>query len=92
MKLLELFAGTRSVSRAFERRAHETYSVEWDKQFEHIDLYDDINNLTAERVIELCHEPAPRGARTGTQGLKGWATRSRIPDELCNHIVEISEE
>lgn len=54
MKVLELFAGTRSISKAFERRGHETYSVEWDKRFEHIDLYDDINNLTAEKVIELC--------------------------------------
>ena len=54
MKILELFAGTRSISKAFERRGHQTFSVEWDKNFENIDLYDDINNLTPERVVELC--------------------------------------
>lgn len=54
MKILELFAGTRSISRAFERRGHIAYTVEWDKNFDNITLYDDINNLTPERVIELC--------------------------------------
>lgn len=37
-----------------------------------------------------CHERAPRGAKTGTQGLSK-IDRSRIPDELCEHIVSISE-
>ena len=212
MIVLELFAGTRSVSRAFERRGHKTFSVEWDKKFENIDIYDDINNITPERVIELCggapdviwaspdcttysiaaishhrkknaetgsldavsdyakfcdktnrhvielikelkpkcffienprggmrkmdfmqglprytvtycqygdkrmkptdiwtnhpepnfkppckngnpcHEKAPRGSSTGTQGLKGSAVRSQIPDGLCDHVVKICEE
>lgn len=39
-----------------------------------------------------CHVPAPRGAATGTQGIKGSAERSRIPAEFCRHIVEICEE
>lgn len=39
-----------------------------------------------------CHEPAPRGARTGTQGLKGAKEKSVIPKELCEHIVNICEE
>ena len=37
-----------------------------------------------------CHERAPRGARTGTQGL-AKVDRSRIPDELCDHICAIAE-
>ena len=39
-----------------------------------------------------CHVSAPRGSRTGTQGLKGSKERSIIPSELCKHIVSISEE
>ena len=38
------------------------------------------------------HQPAPRGAKTGTQGLKGSKERSRIPRELCEHIFKISQE
>ena len=42
MKVLELFAGTRSIGKAFENRGHQVFSVEWDKNFENIDLYADI--------------------------------------------------
>lgn len=51
MKVLELFAGTRSIGKAFEARGHKVYSVEWDKRFDHIDLYADILKLTAEDVL-----------------------------------------
>lgn len=39
-----------------------------------------------------CHEPAPRGSKTGTQGLKGSKDRSIIPEKLCEHIVKICEQ
>lgn len=55
MKLLELFAGTRSISKAFEERGHKAYSIEWDKDFENISLYEDINNITAKDIIKLCN-------------------------------------
>ena len=212
IKVLELFAGTRSISKAFERKGHKTYSIEWNKDFENIDLYEDINNVSAKDIIELCggvpdiiwaspdcttysvagisyhrkknletgaldpisdyakfcdktnkhvldlinelkpkyyfienprgglrkmgfmkdlprytitycqygdnrmkptdiwtnhpnpqfkppchngdgcHESAPRGSRTGTQGLKGHKERSIIPEQLCDYIVEICED
>lgn len=37
---------------------------------------------------ECDHVRAPRGAKTGTQGLKGNAERSMIPDELCQEIAD----
>jgi len=35
-----------------------------------------------------CHESAPRGSRTGTQGLKGAKDRGRIPAELFEEIFD----
>ena len=57
MKVLELFAGTRSIGRAFEAHGHEVYSVEWSKDFENIDLYADIGTLTAEQVLREFGQP-----------------------------------
>ena len=217
LKVLELFAGTRSIGKAFEEKGHKVFSVEWDKDFENIDLHADIGQLTSEDMLERfgrpdviwaspdcstfsiaaishhrrrneetgnlepvseyakfcdqvdknvlklirelnpkyyfienprggmrkmdfmkglprytvtycqyeldkpaeerrmkptdiwtnhpnpgfkpmckngapCHARAPRGAKTGTQGLKGSKERSVIPADLCRHIVEICEE
>lgn len=210
MKVLELFAGTRSIGKAFERGGHDVFSIEWDHRFDHIDLYADIGKVSAEEIIQKfgkpdviwaspdcttysmaaishhrrkeedgnlaavsdyakfcdmvnvhvlelihelnpqfwfienprgglrkmrfmqglprytvtycqygdtrmkptdiftnhpnpqfkppchngdpCHVAAPRGAKTGTQGLKGHIERSVIPDRLCDHIVEICEQ
>lgn len=211
MKVLELFAGTRSIGKAFEARGHEVFSIEWDRSFENIDLYADIMTVTANDILQkfgrpdviwaspdcttfsiaaishhrrknpetgnldpvsdyakfcdaldqhvlrlilalspkywfienprggmrkmtwmqglprytvtycqygdtrmkptdiwtnhpdprfkpmcnngdTCHVRAPRGAKTGTQGLKGSKDRSIIPDALCQHIVCICEE
>ena len=38
-----------------------------------------------------CHEAAPRGSRTGTQGLKNSKQKAVIPPMLCQHIVGICE-
>ena len=217
MRVVELFAGTKSVSNAFERNGHKTYSIEWDKDHPNIDWYADISKVNVQDILErfgvpdviwvscpcekfsvaaigkhwiqgtnlpkteetkkalellehcvslvkefleinpnliyffenprgkmrkmdcmqelprytvtycqymtdrpleerrmkptdiwtnhpnpkfkqpckngdTCHTPAPRGSRTGTQGLKGSKERSVIPKDLCKHIVIISEE
>lgn len=36
-----------------------------------------------------CHEAAPRGSKTGTQGRTNAVERSVIPKGLCEHIVKI---
>ena len=37
--------------------------------------------------INCHHESAPRGSKTGTQGLKGSYNRSKIPKQLCLEIL-----
>ena len=52
MKVVELFAGTRSVSKAFERKGIKTYTIEMDRQHPKIDWYADISKITAEDIVE----------------------------------------
>lgn len=35
-----------------------------------------------------CHDAAPRGSKTGTQGLSNAHERSKIPEALCREILE----
>ncbi len=39
-----------------------------------------------------CHDAAPRGSRTGTQGIQGKRDRARLPRLLCEHVVRVCEE
>lgn len=40
---------------------------------------------------DSCHDAAPRGSKTGTQGLKNSVERSKIPERFCRHILNICE-
>lgn len=41
---------------------------------------------------DTCHEAAPRGSRTGTQGIKGAYERSKIPEQLCEEVIIATDE
>ena len=53
MKILDLFCGTKSIANAFEKRGHQVYTVDWNKEFEP-SLCADIGALTADDIIKLC--------------------------------------
>ena len=52
MRVLELFAGKRCISKAFERNGHTTFSIEWDKKHNDINWYADIGEITPADIIE----------------------------------------
>ena len=39
-----------------------------------------------------CHEAAPRGAKTGTQGRSSYLSRSKLPVDLCYEVLDAAEE
>ena len=57
MRVLELFAGTRSIGRAFERRGHDVLSVDWDDRFDGIDLTADVLEVTYRDILDLIGKP-----------------------------------
>lgn len=57
MKVVELFAGTRSISKAFERRGDHPFTIEIDRQHPNISWYADISKITAEDIVKRFYVP-----------------------------------
>jgi hypothetical protein len=58
-------------------------------------IYNPLFNKDGWKPKERCnpgnichHELAPRGSKTGTQGLKGAYNRSKLPTELCISVLK----
>ena len=69
-----------------------TYCSYGDTRMKPTDLWGDVPNWIARSACkngDTCHEAAPRGSRTGTQGLKGAKTRSMVPYQLSQELVNV---
>ena len=67
-----------------------TYCQYGDRRMKPTDIWTNINWIPRKMCKngQPCHEAAPRGSRTGTQGLKNDFERSKVPYQLCNELIE----
>ena len=71
-----------------------TYCQYGEKRMKPTDLWGVVKGWTPRSACkngDKCHEAAPRGSRTGTQGIIGWVERSKIPYELSKELLEAIE-
>lgn len=76
------------------RRHTVTYCQYGDKRMKPTDIWTNSEKWIPRPMCKNgspCHEAAPRGARTGTQGLKGAFERSKIPNDLCDEVIRACE-
>jgi len=67
-----------------------TYCQYGDTRMKPTDIWTNMPYLVLKPMCKngmSCHVSAPRGSSTGTQGIKTYKDRSRIPKELCEHII-----
>ena len=68
-----------------------TYCTYNDSRMKPTDLWGEVPGWTHREPCKNgqgCHEAAPRGSKTGTQGLKGAKERSRVPYALGEEILK----
>lgn len=68
-----------------------TYCTYGDSRMKPTDLWGEVPGWTHREPCKNgqgCHEAAPRGSKTGTQGLKGAKDRSRVPYALGEEILK----
>lgn len=110
MKVLELFAGTRSIGKPFVAAGHKVISIEWDKSFDNIDLYADILTITAQDIVERFGLPdvvwaSPdcstfsiaaishhRRKNPETGNLDPVSKYAKYCDEVDQHVLEFIDE
>ena len=71
-----------------------TYCQYGDNRMKPTDLWTNIANWVPRPMCKNgapCHEAAPRGSRTGTQGRDGAVVRSMVPYALGQEILEAIE-
>jgi hypothetical protein len=72
-----------------------TYCQYGDKRMKPTDIWTNHPNPKFKPICKNgmpCHEPAPRGSQTGTQGLQNAIEKAKIPEDLCKHIFKIVSE
>lgn len=110
MKVLELFAGHRSIGKAFEAKGHEVYSIDWDESFSNIDLCADIGKLTAAQLLDSFGKPdiiwaSPDCTTYSIAGIhnhRRYNWRTDMPeavseyakecDQVNAHVIELIQE
>jgi site-specific DNA-cytosine methylase len=68
-----------------------TYCQYWDVRMKPTDIWTNNENRKPKQPCknwDSCHISAPRGSKTGTQGLKWDFERSRIPHKLCLEVMQ----
>lgn len=69
-----------------------TYCQYGDDRMKPTDLWGSVPGWVARHACkngDVCHVPAPRGSKTGTQGLKNAKERSRVPYELGLELLGV---
>jgi len=75
-------------------RTTVSYCTYGDTRMKPTDLWGVVPNWIPREMCKNgmpCHEAAPRGAKTGTQGLKGARERSRVPYALGEELLKALE-